>query len=171
MEIEYSDKIPQERELTQEEIEYYTKKVMNGVFGNDEERKKQLGNKYNIIQSNVNLRMENNFRGIRNWRENEVDNKAEFSRINNLSSEEMRTSFGYLFPLIQCKRNENEGKNIMFNIEEKDIENLAREVKLGRFGDGIERKHKLGGLCEIVQKKVNEILKMEVKLKLKESAK
>ena len=41
----------------------------------------------------------------------------------------------------------------------KSIEELAKEVISGRYGNGEERKQKLGSLYNEVQKKVNEILK------------
>nr|DAM70826.1 MAG TPA: peptidoglycan hydrolase [Caudoviricetes sp.] len=41
----------------------------------------------------------------------------------------------------------------------KSIEELAKEVIAGRYGNGEERKEKLGSLYNEVQKKVNEILK------------
>jgi LysM repeat protein len=42
----------------------------------------------------------------------------------------------------------------------KSIEELAKEVIAGRYGNGEERKQKLGNLYNEVQKKVNEILKV-----------
>ena len=41
----------------------------------------------------------------------------------------------------------------------KDIETLAREVIEGKYGNGKQRKEALGDLYEVVQAKVNEILK------------
>lgn len=41
----------------------------------------------------------------------------------------------------------------------KSIEELAKEVIAGKYGNGEERKNKLGNLYNEVQKKVNEILK------------
>lgn len=45
----------------------------------------------------------------------------------------------------------------------KSIEELAKEVIAGRYGNGEERKQKLGSLYNEVQKKVNEILKGNIK--------
>lgn len=42
----------------------------------------------------------------------------------------------------------------------KSIEELAKEVIAGKYGNGEERKQKLGNLYNEVQKKVNEILKV-----------
>ena len=138
---------------------------MNGEFENNEERRANLGNKYEVIQNNVNIVMESNLKIITNWREN-ITRNAEFSMNNELSLEEMRERFGYLFPLIQCEKNEMEGKDLFDNIEEKDIENLANEVLKGKFGEGNERKYRLDKLYAIVQKKVQEKVDKEVKLKL-----
>lgn len=43
-------------------------------------------------------------------------------------------------------------------IKTPDIDTLARDVILGKFGNGEQRKKALGDLYEIVQKRVNEIL-------------
>ena len=158
-------KVPQDRELNNEEIEEYAIQVMNGQFGDDEERKANLGNKYEIIQKKVNDIMEYNLSVITNWREN-IYRNAEFSMNNELSLEEMRERFGYLFPLIQCEKNEMEGNDLMFNIRDKDIENLANEAIDGTFGNGNERKYRLDKLYENVQKKVQEILDKKVELEL-----
>lgn len=44
----------------------------------------------------------------------------------------------------------------------KSIEELAKDVIAGRYGNGEERKQKLGNLYNEVQKKVNEILKENI---------
>ena len=44
----------------------------------------------------------------------------------------------------------------------KTIEELAKEVIAGKYGNGNERKNKLGNLYEEVQKRVNEILKNNI---------
>ena len=161
-------KVPQDRDLTKEEIEEYTLRVMNGEFGDNEERIATLGNKYEVIQNNVNIVMEYNLSVITNWREN-ITRKAEFSINNELSLVDMRERFGNLFPLIQCEKNEMEGKDLLDNIGEKDIENLANEVLKGKFGEGNERKYRLDKLYAIVQKKVQEKVDKEVTLKLQSS--
>ena len=158
-------KVPQDRDLTNEEIDEYALRVMNGEFGNDKERKANLGNKYQVIQNNVNIKSEYNLSVITNWREN-IHRNAEFSIKNKLILEDMRERFGYLFPLIQCEKNEMEGNDLMFNIRDKDIENLAKETLKDTFGKGNERKYRLDKLYKIVQKKVQEILDVEAKLKL-----
>lgn len=55
-----------------------------------------------------------------------------------------------------------EGKtepNSEVNLSENDVENLAREVIRGNFGNGQERKELLGENYEEVQKRVNELMK------------
>ena len=44
----------------------------------------------------------------------------------------------------------------------KNIDEIARDVISGKYGNGNERKNKLGNLYEEVQKRVNEILKNNV---------
>lgn len=44
----------------------------------------------------------------------------------------------------------------------KNIDSIARDVIAGKYGNGNERKNKLGNLYEEVQKRVNEILKNNV---------
>lgn len=51
-------------------------------------------------------------------------------------------------------------KNSVDNSANVDIEQLARDVINGKYGNGEERKQKLGNLYNEVQKKVNEILKV-----------
>ena len=75
--------------------------------------------------------------------------------------------------LENAKRNwEQEKNNLIHQIEEQrraqqqqsannqnaDIENLARRVIKGEFGNGQERRNRLGNLFPAVQNRVNEIL-------------
>ena len=53
-------------------------------------------------------------------------------------------------------------ENPVENSANVDIEQLARGVIAGKYGNGNERKNKLGNLYEEVQKRVNEILKNDV---------
>ena len=53
-------------------------------------------------------------------------------------------------------------ENSVENSANVDIEQLARDVINGKYGNGNERKNKLGNLYEEVQKRVNEILKNNV---------
>ena len=53
-------------------------------------------------------------------------------------------------------------ENPVENSANVDIEQLARDVINGKYGNGNERKNKLGNLYEEVQKRVNEILKNDV---------
>ena len=53
-------------------------------------------------------------------------------------------------------------ENPVENSANVDIEQLARDVITGKYGNGNERKNKLGNLYEEVQKRVNEILKNNV---------
>ena len=45
------------------------------------------------------------------------------------------------------------------DLSEKDVENLAKEVIRGNFGNGQERKDLLGENYEEIQKRVNELMK------------
>ena len=53
-------------------------------------------------------------------------------------------------------------ENSVDNSANVDIEQLARGVIAGKYGNGNERKNKLGNLYEEVQKRVNEMLKNNV---------
>ena len=53
-------------------------------------------------------------------------------------------------------------ENPVENSANVDIEQLARDVIAGKYGNGNARKNKLGNLYEEVQKRVNEILKNNV---------
>ena len=50
-------------------------------------------------------------------------------------------------------------ENVNNSVDNSDIEKLAREVIGGKYGNGEERRQKLGSLYNEVQKRVNEILK------------
>ena len=54
------------------------------------------------------------------------------------------------------KKSEDSTKN---DLSEKDVENLAKEVIRGNFGNGQERKDLLGENYEEIQKRVNELMK------------
>ena len=49
--------------------------------------------------------------------------------------------------------------NSKIDLSEKDVENLAKEVIRGNFGNGQERKDLLGENYEEIQKRVNELMK------------
>lgn len=50
-------------------------------------------------------------------------------------------------------------ENVNNSVDNSEIEKLAREVIEGKYGNGEERRQKLGSLYNEVQKRVNEILK------------
>ena len=52
--------------------------------------------------------------------------------------------------------------NSKIDLSEKDVENLAKEVIRGNFGNGQERKDLLGENYEEIQKRVNELMKGSV---------
>ena len=49
--------------------------------------------------------------------------------------------------------------NSEIDLSKNDVENLAKEVIRGNFGNGQERKDLLGGNYEEIQKRVNELMK------------
>ena len=49
--------------------------------------------------------------------------------------------------------------NSKIDLSKNDVENLAKEVIRGNFGNGQERKDLLGGNYEEIQKRVNELMK------------
>lgn len=55
--------------------------------------------------------------------------------------------------------------NSKIDLSENDVENLAKEVIRGNFGNGQERKDLLGENYEEIQKRVNELIKGPVGLK------
>ena len=57
---------------------------------------------------------------------------------------------------------EKEESNSKIDLSEKDVEKLAKEVILGNFGNGQERKDLLGENYEEIQKRVNELMKGSV---------
>ena len=158
--------IPQDLNASEELIEKYAQEVMEGVYGNWEERKMKLGILYDRIQAKVNEVSEKNLNSLTAQIERYEDIAMEC--INNeLSYEEIKINFPKIYPIIQLKINEFLNRDIMYQIGEKDIEMLAKRVKEGLFGDGKERVHKLAQLYDPVQKKVKELNKEMTKLKMK----
>lgn len=79
------------------------------------------------------------------------------------TGEDRKKALGSLYNVVQQRVNEilksGDGKEEMTQKTETDIEQIARDVINGKYGNGEQRKKALGNLFEIVQKKVNEILK------------
>ena len=65
---------------------------------------------------------------------------------------------GGLYSIVQNRVNEKLGSAHRYDINEESIENLAKRVIKGEFGNGEERKKKLRELYPFVQNKVNQIL-------------
>lgn len=60
------------------------------------------------------------------------------------------------------KKEESDSDGGSGDLSENDIENLAREVIRGNFGNGQVRKDLLAGNYDSVQKRVNELMKSEI---------
>jgi flagellum-specific peptidoglycan hydrolase FlgJ len=84
--------------------------------------------------------------------------------IKNIKADGYATSSTYIDSLIKLVQNysltqyDDLSTKIVIATTD-DIETLARDVIKGKYGNGNERKLKLGSLYERVQKRVNEILK------------
>ena len=61
--------------------------------------------------------------------------------------------------LFEKLKNSSDKDNSKIDLSKNDVENLAKEVIRGNFGNGQERKDLLGGNYEEIQKRVNELMK------------
>ena len=129
---------------------------LNGDF-----RKKVLGDTYNLVQNKVNESLGSNKRYELNEKNIEVLAhriiKGEFG-----NEEQIKIEFEKYYEKINKKITQIKNGEISIKTNEDltdlTIEQLANKVIEGNFGNGFERKKKLGELYPIVQNKVNEIL-------------
>ena len=139
-------------ELNERSIEILAQRAINGEFGNEEERKKELGDVYEKVQKKV---LE--IIGVdKTLTIEELANKVLKGELGN--GEERKNKLGELYAIVQNRVNEILENDFRNDINEESIEILAQRVLKGEFGNGEERKKKLGELFPFVQNRVNEIL-------------
>ena len=131
-------------------IDELAKEVIDGKYGNGEERKVALGNRYNEVQSRVNeiLKGERkeSVKSIEELAREVIDGKYG-------NGEDRKKALGNRYNEVQARVNE------ILNGNSNDIDKLAKEVIEGKYGNGEDRKRALGNKYNEVQKRVNELLK------------
>ena len=139
-------------------IEELSNLVIRGEFGCGKERENKLGDLYQIVQNKVNEKLGCSVR--RKLNEKSIEILAERAIKGEFGNNEMRKKkLGYAYIEVQNKVNEILGCPKRLTIEEeKTIEEYAKEVIKGIYGNEEDTKKKLGDLYPIVQNRVNEIL-------------
>ena len=101
-----------EKKMSNKEIKEVAQDVINGKYGNGSERKKELGDNYEEIQSKVN----------------------DILGVDKTSKDDKKKS------------------------STSELDKIAQDVIRGKYGNGAERKKKLGKEYDKVQKRVNRML-------------
>ena len=142
-------------EIVQEKVKNKTineiaKEVMEGKYGNADFRKKVLGDIYNIVQNKVNELLE--LKKRHEFNEKNIDILTLRVIKGEFNEEQIKKEFENYYDKILKKISEiNDFDNLT-------IEKLANNVIQGYYGNGEERKKKLGKLYPLVQNKVNELV-------------
>lgn len=114
--------------------------VMIGVYGNGEERKAALGDRYDEVQALI--------------------NEARSASVDELANDVLAGKFGDgdIRKAILADRYDEVQARVNELANGVDIDALARAVIRGDYGDGEQRKDALGSNYEAVQARVNEML-------------
>ena len=147
-------------------LRYLADRVIEGDFGNGDERKKKLGNLYPIVQNIVNEKVSCSKRHPVN------DSLIEQVAKNALkgvfgSIEERKTNLDYIYPRVQAKIIEI----VQEELKSKTIREIVEEVIQGKYGNGMDRKDLLGDLYKIIQNEVNILLGFKKRYELDERSK
>lgn len=129
-------------------------RVINGEFGNGDERRAALGDKYDAVQQRVNEIL-NGDEPAPEPSYDDIDDLAQ--RVINGefgNGDDRRNALGDKYDAVQARVNELLG----YGTGGADIEELAQAVIRGDYGNGEERRNALGSNYDAVQQRVNEIL-------------
>ena len=140
------------------------RRVINGEFGNGEARKVALGDRYSEVQAEVNRILSGGGETPSGGSSQPVDIDDLARRVINGefgNGDDRRNALGTNYDAVQARVNEmlgcggsssgNSGGGV-------DIESLAWAVINGDYGNGEERRQRLGANYAAVQARVNEIL-------------
>lgn len=138
--------------------------VIRGDYGNGDARRAALGSRYDEVQAEVNRILgggsatEGSPSGG-----SDIDIEALAQAVirgDYGNGEERRAALGANYGTVQARVNEilGTGGSSEGSPGGADIESLARAVIHGEYGNGEERKRRLGSLYDAVQARVNEIL-------------
>ncbi len=141
------------------------RRVINGEFGNGDARKAALGDRYSEVQAEVNRILggggESSSGGSENSSSVDIDDLAR--RVINGefgNGDDRRNALGANYSAVQARVNEmlGCGGSSSGSSGGVDIEALAWAVINGDYGNGEERRQRLGANYDAVQARVNEIL-------------
>lgn len=138
------------------------RRVIAGEFGNGDARRAALGSRYSEVQAEVNriLAGGSGAPATQAPAADDVDDLARRVIAGEFGNgAARRASLGDRYAEVQARVNEMLGAGGSGGTSGgADVDALARAVIRGEYGNGKERKHRLGSLYDAVQARVNEIL-------------
>ncbi len=138
------------------------RRVIAGEFGNGDARRAALGSRYDEVQAEVNRILAGGSGGGATQAPSvdDVDDLARRVIAGEFGNGAARkAALGDRYAEVQARVNEMLGAGGSGGSSGgADVEALARAVIRGDYGNGTERKRRLGSLYDVVQARVNEIL-------------
>ena len=139
------------------------RRVINGEFGNGDARKAALGDRYAEVQAEVNRILSGGGESGSGGSSQQVDVDDLARRVINGefgNGDDRRNALGGNYDAVQARVNEmlGCGGSSSGSSDGVDIESLAWAVINGDYGNGEERRQRLGANYDAVQRRVNEIL-------------
>lgn len=138
------------------------RRVIAGEFGNGEARRAALGSRYSEVQAEVNriLAGGSSAPATQAPAADDVDDLARRVIAGEFGNgEARRAALGDRYAEVQARVNEMLGAGCSGGTSGcADVDALARAVIRGEYGNGEERRRRLGSLYDAVQARVNEIL-------------
>lgn len=132
-------------------------RVIAGEFGNGDERKAALGDRYDEVQAEVNRILGGG--GSSSAPSVDIDQLARDTIAGKYGNGDARkAALGANYDAVQTRVNEMLGVSGGSSSGGADIDALARAVIRGDYGNGEERKRRLGNLYDAVQARVNQLL-------------
>ncbi len=141
------------------------RRVINGEFGNGDARRAALGDRYSEVQAEVNRILGGGSTGATTGSGGatvDIDGLARRVIAGEFGNgDARRAALGENYPAVQARVNEMLGCGSSGGGPAPggvDIEALARAVINGDYGNGEDRRRRLGANYDAVQRRVNEIL-------------
>ncbi len=136
------------------------RRVINGEFGNGDARRAALGSRYDEVQAEVNRILAGEGDGAGASPQADVDDLARRVIAGEFGNgDARRAALGGAYDAVQARVNEMLGcGGASGGGDRVDVEALARAVINGDYGNGEERRRRLGDAYGAVQARVNEIL-------------
>ena len=143
-------------------VEELARRVIAGEFGNGDARRAALGSRYSEVQAEVNRILAGGSGGGASQApaSDDVDDLARRVIAGEFGNGAARkAALGDRYAEVQARVNEMLGAGGSGGASGgADVDALARAVIRGEYGNGAERKRRLGSLYDAVQARVNEIL-------------